>query len=133
LRETHGCWCLRSNTTNFRGCVKNPESHPRQWVDISGPAYRGAHPRVPVFILFLANARKREEKKNNREAAALSCMLDLKYPPTAVGGISGFYTVSEARWYLGAGRHVFRSKVKLHRLKPDGISEAAARCYVSIG
>src|SRR5262245_6965058 len=68
---------------------------PTAVADISGPAYRGAHPRVPVFILFLANARKREEQKNNGEAAALSCRLDLKYPPTAPWvGFRSFHTVS---------------------------------------
>jgi len=46
---------------------------------------------VPVVILFLADARKRDEKNNNgKGASVLFCRLDLKYPPTAVGGICIF-------------------------------------------
>ena len=50
---------FRSNPSNGRDCVKNPESQPRQWVDGSGPTYKTGAP-VSDFILFLANAWKRK-------------------------------------------------------------------------
>ena len=70
-----------------RDCVKSPKSHPRQWVDGSGPAYRRAPRPFPLFFfssLFLAFARKRI--KTGTGGLVLS-RSDLNHPPTAVGGI----------------------------------------------
>jgi hypothetical protein len=41
-------------------------------VDGSGPAYKERDRVPPVFILFLALARKRDEENNNGRASALS-------------------------------------------------------------
>jgi len=41
-----------------------------------------------AFLFFSSQTRRKEGYENNNgKAAALSCRLDLKYPPTAVGGI----------------------------------------------
>jgi len=46
------------NPTQGRDRVKNPKSHPREWVDRSGSAYKERDRVTPDFILFLAKARK---------------------------------------------------------------------------
>ena len=60
---------------------EGPKSHPRQWVDISGPAYNA----LERALRFCSLSSRREEKNdNNVIRPALSGRLDLNEPPTAV-------------------------------------------------
>jgi len=53
------------NTTHVRDCVKTSKYHPREWVDISGPAYTKSAAAFTVIILLNLFPRVREEKNKN--------------------------------------------------------------------
>jgi hypothetical protein len=60
------------NTTNFRGCVKSANPTHGAVGGWFRSDLQNARPPVPVFVFFLANARKRAEENNNGRASVLS-------------------------------------------------------------
>jgi hypothetical protein len=68
------------------------ESHQRQLVDASDPTYTRGH----------AGSMKSHQRKlvdcSDPANFNASCRLDLKYPPTAVGGISSKGKLQDVGW-----------------------------------
>ena len=74
---------------------ENPKSHPRQWVDSSGPAYTvGARPSRYYSFSF---PRVCEEKNKTGTGGPAYRRSDLNNPHTAVGGIWDF-SYSLRKW-----------------------------------
>jgi hypothetical protein len=101
---------VANRSTRRSDCARTPKSHPRQWADISGPAYSGS-PRPSViilFFLFLAFARKRIK---TGDTPSRCCRLDLNHPLPWVG-FRNFRTVSGAHglWTQFPG-HSLRRRV----------------------
>jgi hypothetical protein len=74
--------------------LSSGESHPRQWVDTSGPAYSERNQFLLRFLPFqlpthlrVGESEEKKQGKKNSESAASRCRLNRNNPPTTVWGI----------------------------------------------
>src|SRR5262249_42216468 len=103
VRGITGLTSLKARQPDLRrGCAKNPNpTHGSGWIFQVQPTREHARPSRYYYYTFLSYypflsfpRRASKEENNNVMSRRPWCRLDLKYPPTAVGGYFRIFTQS---------------------------------------